>query len=77
MWPAFVFMFVKFSFPSCVYCTVHPKYPATLSTRSMLLVFIRNYLKSALRYKFLILDANHPYRLYLREQGRENPWLFF
>jgi len=33
------------------------------------------YLKSALRYKFLILDA-YPPNLYLSEQGCEDLWLF-
>jgi len=43
----------------------------------MLLVCIRSYLKLILRYKNLILDCNHPDILYLREQGCEDPWLFF
>jgi hypothetical protein len=45
----------------------------------MLLVCIRSYLKSVLKYKFLILDTSHPEILYLglREEGREDPWLFF
>jgi hypothetical protein len=43
----------------------------------MLLVRIRRYLKSFLRNTFLILDTCHPDTLYLREQGCENPWLFF
>jgi hypothetical protein len=38
----------------------------------MLLICICSYLKSLLRYKFSILDS-----LYLREQGCEDPWLFF
>ena len=38
---------------------------------------IRSYLKSVLRYKFLILDTCHPDILYLREQECEDPWLFF
>jgi len=32
--------------------------------------------KISLRYKFL-LDTYHPDTLYLHEQGREDPWLFF
>jgi hypothetical protein len=43
----------------------------------MLLVCIRNYLKPALRYTFLILDTCHPYILRLRIQGSEDPWIFF
>ena len=43
----------------------------------MLLVCIRSYLKSVLRYTFLILDTYHPDTLYLREQGCEDPWLLF
>jgi hypothetical protein len=42
----------------------------------MLLEYIRNCLKSILRYKFLILDAYHRDNLDLREQGCEDPWLF-
>jgi hypothetical protein len=34
-------------------------------------------LKSVLRYKFLILGTYHPDTLYLREQGCEDPWLFY
>jgi hypothetical protein len=41
----------------------------------MLLICIIIYLKSALRYKFLILDVYHP-NPYLSEQGCEDPWLF-
>jgi hypothetical protein len=37
-----------------------------------LLVCIRNYLKSVMRYKILILDT-----FPLREQGYEDLWLFF
>jgi len=33
------------------------------------------YLNSVLRYKFLILDINHPDILHLRKKGCENPWL--
>jgi hypothetical protein len=43
----------------------------------MLLVCIRSYLKAVLRYKFVVLDVYHPYTLHLREQGCEDPWLFF
>jgi hypothetical protein len=43
----------------------------------MLLLCIRNYLKSVLRYNFQILDTYHPDILYLREEGCEDPWLFF
>jgi hypothetical protein len=41
------------------------------------LVCIPSYLKSFPEYKFLILDAYHPYTLYLRQQGCEDLWLFF
>ena len=34
---------------------------------------IRGYLKSVLKYKFLILDTYRPDILYLREQGCEVP----
>ena len=43
----------------------------------MLLVCIRSYLKSVLRYKFLILDTYHSEPLHLREQGCKDLWLFF
>jgi len=43
----------------------------------MLLVRIRSYLKSVVRYKILILDTYHPDPIYLREQGCEDLWLFF
>ena len=43
----------------------------------MLLVRIHTYLKSFLRYKVLILDTYDPDRVYLHEQGCEDPWLFF
>jgi len=36
----------------------------------MLQVYIRSYLKSVMRYKFLILNAYHPDYKYLRQQGR-------
>jgi hypothetical protein len=35
------------------------------------------YLKAVLRYKFLILVTYLPDTLFLREQGCEDPWLFF
>jgi len=35
------------------------------------------YLKSVLRYKFLILNTNHLDNLYLFEQECEDAWLFF
>ena len=41
------------------------------------MVCIVNYRKSVLRYKHLILDTYHPATLYLREQGYEDPWLYF
>ena len=44
---------------------------------SMLLVRIRNYLKSVPRYRFLILGTTHPDTLYILQEGREDPWLFF
>jgi hypothetical protein len=40
-----------------------------------LMVCIRSYLKLVLRYKFVILDTYHPETV--REQGCEDPWLFF
>jgi len=43
----------------------------------MLQVRVRSYLTSALRYKSLISNTYHPDILYLREQGCEDPWLFF
>jgi hypothetical protein len=43
----------------------------------MLSICIRNYLNSAMRYTFLILDTCHPYILHLSEQGCDDPWLFF
>ena len=42
----------------------------------ILLLCIRIYLKSVLRYTFFILDAYHPESIYLREQGCEDLWLF-
>jgi hypothetical protein len=42
----------------------------------MLLVSIRIHRKSALRYKFLILDTFSPDILYLDDQGCEDPWIF-
>ena len=43
----------------------------------MLLAHIHSYLKSVLKYKFLILCTYHLDMLYLCEQGCEDPWLFF
>ena len=43
----------------------------------LILVCIRCYLKSVLRLKFLILDTCQSDTLYLREQGSEDPRLFF
>ena len=43
----------------------------------ILLVCIRSYQKSALRYKFQILDYNYEDTVYLHEKGCEEPWLFF
>jgi len=43
----------------------------------MLMVCICSYLKSVLKYKYLILDTYFPNTLYLREQGCEDPWLFY
>jgi hypothetical protein len=43
----------------------------------MLLIRIRSYLKSVLRYKFLTLATYHPDTIYIREQEFEDPWLFF
>jgi len=43
----------------------------------MLLVGIRIYLKSVMRYKLLILNTYLPNTLYVREQGCEDPGLFF
>jgi len=40
-------------------------------------ICILSYLKSVLRYEFLIWDAYHPNTVYLRQQGCEDPWLFF
>jgi hypothetical protein len=42
----------------------------------MLLVCIRDYIKSVPRYTFLILDIYHPDILCLLEQGCEDSWLF-
>jgi len=42
-----------------------------------LLLCIGGYLKSVLRYKFVILDTYHPDTLHLRQQGCEDPLLFF
>ena len=43
----------------------------------MLVVCIRSLLNSVLKYKFYILDTYHTDSLYLREQGCEDPWLFY
>jgi hypothetical protein len=43
----------------------------------MLLACIYSYLKSVLKYKFLILDTYHPCTLYLCEQGCEDWWWYF
>jgi hypothetical protein len=40
-------------------------------------VCLRSYRRLVLRYKFLILAADHPDTLYVREQGCEDPWLLF
>ena len=53
------------------------KVKSCIALTRMLLVCIRSYLKSVLRYKFLILGTYHPYTLTLLEQGCEVPWLFF
>jgi len=42
----------------------------------VLVVSIRSYRKSVLRYTFLILDIRRLDALYLCEQGCEDPWLF-
>ena len=39
------------------------------SDNALLPLYIRSYLKSILRYKYLILDTCLPDTLYLREQG--------
>jgi hypothetical protein len=43
----------------------------------MQVVCISVHLKSDLRYKFSILATYHPDTLHIREQGCEDPWLFF
>ena len=43
----------------------------------MLPLGICSYLKSVPRYKLLILGTHHSDTVYLREQGSEDPWLFF
>jgi len=43
----------------------------------MLLICISIYLKAILKYKFKIFDDSLPNTLYLREQGCEDPLLFF
>ena len=47
------------------------------SSLPMLMVSVSIYLKSVLRYKFVTLDTYNLDNLYLREQGFEDPWLFF
>jgi predicted RNA-binding Zn-ribbon protein involved in translation (DUF1610 family) len=37
----------------------------------------RSYLTSVLIHEYLIFDTYHPDTSYLREQGCEDPWLFF
>ena len=44
---------------------------------AMLLICIRSYRKSVLRYKYIILDTYHPDTVYLRQQVREDSWLLF
>ena len=41
------------------------------------MVRIGSYLKSVMRYKFVIFDTCHPDILCVHEQGCEDPWLFF
>jgi hypothetical protein len=43
----------------------------------MLVVCICSLLNLVLRYKFYILITYHTDSLYLREQGCEDPWLFY
>jgi len=43
----------------------------------MQLECICGFLKSVLRYQFLILDTSQPDNPYFREQVCEDPWLFF
>jgi hypothetical protein len=43
----------------------------------MLLVRVRSYLKLGMRHKYSILCTYYPDTLYLREQGCDDPWLFF
>ena len=43
----------------------------------MVPVYIGSCLKSVLRFKFVILCIYQPGTLYLREQGFEDPWIFF
>ena len=44
----------------------------------MIPVCICSFLKSVLRYRFVIMDPYHPDTLYVvRNQGCEDPWLFF
>jgi hypothetical protein len=53
------------------------KFESCITLLRMLLVCVRSYLKSFPIYTFLFFDACHPYMLYLREQAREDPLLFF
>jgi hypothetical protein len=57
---------VLYGFLNCLllYCQCTMGW-TTLKQLRMLLVCIRSYLKSVLRYKFLILDTYHPDTLYL------------
>lgn len=48
---------------------------ASNSLLRMVLASIRSYLKSVLKYKFLILETHHPEALYLRQQEWEDPCL--
>jgi hypothetical protein len=43
----------------------------------MLLISICRYLKSFMRYKFLVLDIYHPETLHLHQPGCEDMWLVF
>ena len=46
------------------------------TTHCYVCISIPSCLNSVLRYKFLILDTYQPDTQYLRQQGREDPWLF-
>jgi hypothetical protein len=43
----------------------------------MLVVCVRIYIKSFLRYKFLILGTYYPETMQVHKQGCKDPWLFF